>query len=166
MEIKDFKSEIYALRDKVLRFAFCMMNNTEDAEDVAQEVLLKLWDQRDKLENIHNLEAYAMRMVRNMSINRLEAPRRKQESIEDSALTDEKASPLKSVEDKDLLTLMQSIIQGLPENQRVVVQLRSIEGYTLSEVAEITEMTENNVRVTLSRARQRIKEIFNNNYQS
>ncbi|MEL7001998.1 MAG: sigma-70 family RNA polymerase sigma factor [Bacteroidota bacterium] len=166
MEIKDFKSELYALKDKVLRFAFCMMNDSADAEDVAQEVLLKLWSKRDGLKEVKNLEAYAMRMVRNMSLNKLEAPRRRQDSIEDVTLIDQKASPLKVAEDKDLLSIMQSIIQSLPENQRTVVQLRSIEGYALDEVAEITEMTENNVRVTLSRARQKIKEIFDGKYQS
>ena len=165
MEIRDFKSEIYALKDKALRVAFYMMNNMEDAEDVAQEVLLKLWDKRHQLKDIHNVEAYTMRMVRNMSLNKLEAPRRSQESLDNLKLSVSEASPHKSVEDKDLFALMQNIILGLPENQRVVVQLRSIEGYSLSEVAEITDMTENNVRVTLSRARQKIKEIFDKKNQ-
>ena len=152
------------MRDKVFRFAHVMLKNQEDAEDLTQEVIMKLWSKRLTLKEIDNMESYIMRMVKNMSLNRLAASHKRHDSLEEVETKETVVAPHKVLEDRNLLEIMQLIIDGLPENKRMVVQLRSVEGYSLSEVAEITELTENNVRVVLSRARQEIKQIFQQQY--
>ncbi|MEO1255064.1 MAG: sigma factor, partial [Bacteroidota bacterium] len=57
MTKKEFQRAVSPIRDKLYRFALRMMNNVPEAEDVVQEVLIKLWQQRERLLQITNLEA-------------------------------------------------------------------------------------------------------------
>jgi RNA polymerase sigma factor (sigma-70 family) len=71
MNWKTFHMNVEAIRNKLFRFAVSMLRDEAEAEDVVQEVVIKLWKQRDQLDRIHNMEAWTMRLTRNLSIDKI-----------------------------------------------------------------------------------------------
>ena len=159
MDIQAFKVQALPVREKVYRLSLRMLRCDADAEDVAQEVMLKLWTMRDQLATYRNVEALAVQIGKNICINKIKA--RKQtsndalENMHEPALT-----PDLQLEDANSMATVSCIIDRLPETQRMVIRLRDIEGYKLAEIAEILGCEESAVRVNLSRARKRVKEEF------
>jgi len=65
----DFKKDVLPLCNKLLRFAFQILQDEEEAKDVLQDIYLKLWQKRDDLGKVENMEAFAMRMIRNRCLD-------------------------------------------------------------------------------------------------
>jgi RNA polymerase sigma-70 factor (ECF subfamily) len=159
MQLTEFKSKVYPLRHRVFRLAKWILNNQEEAEDVAQEIMVRAWTMRDRLSGYKSIEAFLITMTRNLCLDRIKTTRKStditQLKIESSA-----PSQLEDVLAKELHAIIRTIIQSLPDQQRLVVQLRSIEELPFDEVSEITGLSINNVRVCLSRARKTIQERY------
>ena len=150
----DFYRRVLPVRHKLYRFAFRILGSVEEAEDVVQEVLIKTWTKREELPTLNNVEAWCMRVTKNMSLDRLRR-RQKREYTGTEALdiAAEEPGPLQWTEQNEFMEKIQIIIQKLPENQRMVLQLREIEGYSYKEIEEVLEMTSAQVKVNLHRAR-------------
>lgn len=71
MNQETFKTTVFIHKDRLFRFANRFLLDQDDAFDLVQEVLLKLWESRNELLKITNIEAYAMRMTKNLALNRL-----------------------------------------------------------------------------------------------
>jgi len=160
METAEFKRMVIPLCSKLLHFAYMLLRDTGEAEDAVQEVCLKLWKIRESLENYNSVEAFAMKVTRNWCLDRLKA--KKPVYIEHyangyEASTDE-WNPHQLLENHDKLKLLDALMQRLPEQQKMIVQLRDIEGLEFEQIADMMEMNLNAVRVNLSRARNRMKE--------
>ncbi len=123
------------------------MGDSDDAEDVVQDVLLRLWQIRDELHL--PLRPLAMCLVRNRCIDLIRRRRGTDELKDDIA--DEPTI------DDDRYKRVMMIIDTLPTMQQMVVRMRHIEGMEMKEIAGITGTTEVAVRKTLSRARQAIR---------
>lgn len=162
MHLEDFKSKVFPLKSKLYRFARWMLQNNEDAEDMVQEIFLKLWTIKDTLGQYNCLEAFALRMTKNMCLNKIKANKTSMVDIEGQNLHTLTVPPDKELEYSHTASTMTHIIQLLPPQQRLVVLLREIEELEIEEIAQITELTENNIRATLSIARKRIREIYKN----
>lgn len=161
MKIDEFKNKILPLRDKLFRLALRMMRNQEDAEDVVQEVMLKMWDIRSDWEKIENKEAYCCRMVRNISLGKIDLKDYGNETLDEHwELRLEDESPGEKIEKDDNLRWLHELIARLSEKQRTVVQLRDIEGMSYREIAVCMAISEEQVKVTLFRARKEIREMF------
>lgn len=65
-----FKETVFIHKDKMYRFAKSILKDEDDAIDLIQEVMLKLWQQKDELKEVENREAFAMRCVRNEALNK------------------------------------------------------------------------------------------------
>jgi RNA polymerase sigma-70 factor (ECF subfamily) len=145
---------------KLLHFANLMLRENSEAEDAVQEVCLKLWKIRDSLDKYISIEAFAMKVTKNWCLDRLKA--RKPVYIESySYLNDsrsEETDPYKILERTDRKNLLNFILDKLPEQQRLIIQLRELEGLEFEEIAEITDMNINAIRVNLFRARNKIRE--------
>ena len=157
--MKDFTRQITPIKDRLFRFAMRMVDNVALAEDVVQEVLIKLWDKRSELPHIQNLEAWSIRLTRNLSVDKLRSKHQKvdgfQEGFDMVSMTQ---TPAEIMESKDALQRIHQLIQTLPEKQKLVLQLRDIEELSYKEIAEILELPMNQVKVNLFRARQHLKE--------
>ena len=159
MNHKVFLDYISPFQDKIYRFARRLLISKDEAEDTSQEILLKLWQQRQKIQEIKNLEAYAMTLTKNLCYDRL-----KSKSSENISLTNAKyeaenyISLQKQVENNDMMEKVQLIINQLSDQQRMVMQLRDIEQYEFSEIEKITGIKETTLRVILSRARKTVRE--------
>ncbi len=156
MQVKEFEQEVVVLKQKIFRFAKRLLSFTADAEDLTQEVLIKLWNKRESLKEYRSVEALAMTMTRNQCVDRLRAKNyNRVELKQDSAVHHD--TPLKVVESKSQMQMMHQIIEQLPEQQKMIVQLRDIEAYPYEEIAEIMDMSIATVRTNLSRARKKLR---------
>ena len=169
MDPLTYKKMILPIKDKLYRLAKMMLQTREEAEDALQDVLLKLWDNRLSLANYRSVEALAMRMTKNQCLNRLRSPQyRRGPNAHAVEVGSPELSPDRSLEVHDSLHLMQRLVGALPAQQQLIVHLRNVEGYSYEEIEEITGMTVNAIRVSLSRARQQLREQFSriDNYEN
>lgn len=128
--------------------------SSDEAEDVVQDLMVKFWQKKDELEQFGNLKSYALKSVRNECLNRLKHHDVKL-GFADMQLHQ---SELYSLEVNNLKEHIIGFINQLPEKQRMVIHLKDVEEYDVSEISELLEMEENTVRVNLMRARQKVKE--------
>jgi RNA polymerase sigma factor (sigma-70 family) len=160
MDTIDFKKLVIPLCGRLYHFAHMMLRDRAEAEDAVQEVCLKLWKIRESLEQYNSLEAFAIKVTRNWCLDRLKA--KKPVYIETYHTWIDKGSgeddPHQTLEFNDRLNRLYAILNKLPEQQRLIVQLREIEGLDYTAIEEIMDMNINAVRVNLSRARQKIRE--------
>ena len=160
MQAQEFEEKVFSLKDRLFRFSLVLLKNREEAEDVVQEVLTKLWSMRGKLNKVNSIEAYAIQMVRHDCINRMKSKSRAWTSIENISERMSDQQPEQSFLRKEMFQNLFSFISGLPEQQQLVIMLRDIEGLEMSEIGSITNMTANNICVTLSLARKKIAELY------
>ncbi|RCW91394.1 RNA polymerase sigma factor [Winogradskyella arenosi] len=165
MNQADFVSLVMPFKDKVFRLAKRLLVSREEAEDATQEILLKLWNNSKKIGEYKNVEAFSMTMTKNFCLDRLKSKQASNLKIVHSNYTDDHTSLQKQVEAKDSVDWVSKIMEALPEQQKIIVQLRDIEAYDFSEIAEMLDMNETAVRVNLSRARKTIREKLTNTHQ-
>lgn len=162
MDFRAFQSQVYPLRDKLFRFARRMTGRTDEAEDVVQDAFIRLWNKRDRLAEYRSVEALAMITVKNLCLDRIKARKYPVENFDDHRRFLESIPEEKAPDRSDLLHGVKTAMRMLPEQQQMILHLRDIEGYEFEEIAEVMEMNENAVRVALSRARKRIRELILN----
>ena len=158
MNQNEFVQLIAPFKDKVFRLAKRLLISTEEAEDATQEVLVKLWSKNESLDGFNSVEAFAMTMTKNYCLDQLKSKRAGNIKIAHNNFKDGQASLDKKVEDLDSLNWVEKIINKLPEQQRLLIQLRDIEQYEFAAIAEMVNMNETAIRVALSRARKTIRE--------
>lgn len=158
MELKKFKTEVTPLRGKLLNYARRLTENDEDAEDVAQEVLLKLWNMRGQLDQYNNVEAFAMRVTHNAAIDLIRSRKPVYDSLDSVQCASPLSSPAELLEEKDQMKLMQRLIEQLPPLQQNILRMKDIEGYESKEIAELTGCNDESIRSNLSRARRKLRE--------
>lgn len=160
MNQNEFISVITPFKDKVFRLAKRLLVSVEEAEDATQEVLVKLWNKNESLSELKSVEAMAMTMTKNYCLDQLKSKRASNLKIVHNNFTDREPSLQTQVEDKDSWNWVERVINNLPEQQKLIIQMRDIEQYEFEEIAKIMEMNETAVRVALSRARKTIKEFL------
>ena len=160
MNLEAFENRVLPSTNKLFRFALRLLNNAEEAEDVVQEVLIKVWNGRAAMDQINNWEAWCMRLTKNLSLDRLRAQKRKAtDSIEVGfEVKQEGLSPHEKAEITESMQQVNKLIASLPEKQRQVMHLRDVEGYSYNEIVEIMEIDMNQVKVSLFRARSAVRE--------
>jgi RNA polymerase sigma-70 factor (ECF subfamily) len=146
------------------RLAKRLLNNTPDAEDAVQEVFLRLWTKREVLMEYRSIEAFALTVTKNLCLDRMKSKGYKLDELTENHEKMGDTNPYKKLELADSFDKIQMIIQTLPEQQRMIIHLRDIEEYDLDEIAEIMELNMNTVRVNLSRARKKVREMLTKTY--
>jgi len=162
MDREQFSIEILPLYGQLFSHARRMIGNTEDAEDIVQEVFLKLWRMRDDLERYDNVGALSAKMTRNLCLNRIKAVGRRPQEAQGGVVAETGDSPHTRLEERENLDRTMRIIDGLPELQRTVLRMKHVGGYEVNEIALITGSSAEAVRMNLSRARKRVRDIFFN----
>lgn len=168
MDSESFKKEFLPFHRKLYYIAYQLLENEADAEDLVQEAYLKLWDKRDGLSVISNPEAFSVTLVKNMCFDILRSgkyifSKQATELTQIKNYTEDD-----SLEIKDEVKQVRSIIAKLPEQQQLIVMLRDIKECSYEEIEQITGLNPTNIRVLLSRARKKVREQFNklSNYES
>lgn len=153
-----FRNDILPLKDKIFRLALRITLDRAEAEDIVQDTLIRVWNKRDEWANVDSAEAYCLTIARNLAIDR--SQKMEARNVELTSETQEMPdalTPEKELERDEQLRLVHRLINGLPEKQRTTIQLRDIEGKSYKEIADILEISEEQVKVNLFRARQHIK---------
>jgi len=157
MDQNDFVKLITPFKDKLFRLAKRLLVSTEEAEDATQEVLLKLWYNKENLDSYKSIEAFSMTMTKNYCLDQLKAKRSGNLKLVHDNYTDREPSLENQLQAKDSLNWVEKAINELPEQQRMIIQMRDIEEYEFEEIAKIMNMNETAIRVALSRARKTIR---------
>lgn len=161
MTLETFTSDILPLKNKLHRFATRYLGNEVEAQDVVQDVMIKVWNRREDIEHLENLEAWCMTVTRNLSLDRLKSSKRKNtvQMPEGLDVTDgDRHTPYHNVASGDMMKNIDGLMNTLPEKQRQVMQLRDIEGFSYKEISDILVIDLNQVKVNLFRARKFIRE--------
>ncbi len=160
MTLETFQNMVFPVKNKLYRFAFRLLGNNEEAKDIVQEVFIKVWNGREQLDQIQNMEAWCMRITKNLSLDRLrQQQRRPTDSIEKGMhISHSSLSPAESTELSESVKRIGELMAELPEKQRQVMHLRDIEGYSYNEICEILEIDMSQVKVSLFRARNAVRE--------
>jgi RNA polymerase sigma-70 factor (ECF subfamily) len=164
MTLETFKIEVLPIKHKLYRLAKRLINNIPEAEDVVQEAFLRLWTKKDELKNYRSIEAFAMTITKNLCLDRMKSKSYKTDELTDKHEKMNESTPYALLELADSFEKIQLIIQSLPEQQRMIIHLRDIEEYELDEISEIMELNMNTVRVNLSRARKKVREMLTKTY--
>ena len=165
MKSKEFIFLLEPFKDKLFRIAKRLLVSHEEAQDATQEVIVKLWKQKDKLNEYKSVEALAVTMTKNYCLDQLKSKRAQNLKIVHSNYRDWNPGIEQKIEEQDNTNWIGKIVATLPENQKLVFQLRDIEGHEFEEIANMLEISETNARVLLSRARKTIKEALIKKHQ-
>ena len=161
----EFLNIVMPFKDKVFRLAKRILVSQEEAEDATQEILLKLWKNKLKIGEYKNIEAFSMTMTKNFCLDKLKSKHSQNLKIVHSNYQDKNVSLQKQVELNDSVDWVSKIMEELPEQQKIILQLRDIEQYDFNEMAEMLDMNETAIRVSLSRARKTIREQLTNTHR-
>ncbi len=156
---ESFENIVGRVRTKASRFARSIVEDSDEAQDIVQDVFEKLWLRRSELENISNIDAYIMSSVRNLSLDR----KRNRQNREGKHQLLRNEIPLTTTIDIDHLdtaSIVQRAMTALPERQREVVHLRDIEGYQIEEISSVIGADPPTTRVLLSRGRLKLRELL------
>ncbi|NOQ27812.1 MAG: sigma-70 family RNA polymerase sigma factor [Bacteroidales bacterium] len=165
MTAEAFKENILPMNRKLLGFANRFMQDIDDSKDIVQEIYVKLWNMRNDLGKYNSIEALAMRMTRNLCLDKIKLKRTVpltgivKEELSDEAIANEQQAEIKIAAIR-----AKNAIEKLDEPQKTIMQLRDIEGYDYDEIAQILNMNVNTIRVSLSRARKKVREFLLNKY--
>ena len=155
----NFEKLAYTVKNKLYRFSLRITGNVAEAEDVVQEVLMKVWAQRDDMATVKNHEAWCMTLTKNLSLDKLRSKHHRTQNVENALpLMDLKLSPYAEIETSDAIERVKQLMNVLPEKQKQVMHLRDIEGLSYDEIAEALEMPMPQVKVYLHRARSFVRE--------
>ncbi len=158
MKQADFLHMILPFKDKLYRLAKRLLVSNEEAEDATQEVLLKLWSKKAKIEEFNNVEAFAMTMTKNYCLDKLKSKQASNLKLVHSNYKDEHTSLQKEVELRDSVSIVHQILEQLPAQQKIIIQLRDVEQYDFEEIAKVVNMNPTAIRVALSRARKYVRQ--------
>jgi len=163
MNEEEFRTKVLTHKDKCYRLALRILNDNEEAKDTLQEVFLRLWTNREKIAKHANIQAFAMLTTKNLCFDKLRSSKKFFKDYEFDNLVDNNLID-KLTEQYDTIEKVKKIIDSLPLQQKMVIHLCDIEGFSIDEKANQLDMQNLNVRVALSRARKRVKEILKKEY--
>lgn len=161
MQEISFRNDILPLKNKLYRLAFRITLNSAEAEDVVQETMIRVWDRRDEWPKFESIEAYCLKVARNLAIDRSEKMEsRHMELTPETQNLPDALDPYELLEQSEQINLIHGLLDELPEKQRTIMLLRDIEGKNYKEIAAILQITEEQVKINLFRGRQKIKQRY------
>jgi RNA polymerase sigma-70 factor (ECF subfamily) len=158
---EQFKREALPLRNQLLAYARRLLGNVAEAEDIVQEVYVKLWHMRGELPSCDSVKAMSVHITKNLCLNWMKQRRdRAQETLDGLAVLNEEPEPDVALEQKDTVEHVMRIIGRLPDLQRAILRMKHVDSFEVEEIAELTGSNPDAVRMNLSRARKKVKEEF------
>lgn len=153
---------LLAYKDKFYRFALRLVDNEFDAEDIMQELAIKIWELGEDFEKIENKDAWCMTVTRNMALDKIRSNQKRHHENMDKINLDlnETPGPDKEYESNDMMKRIRNLMKNMPETYKTVIQLREIEEMSYKEIAEIMNTDIQNVKVYIFRARKQLQELI------
>lgn len=157
-----FRNDVLPLKDALYRLALRITLSHEEAQDIVQDTLIKVWDKRESWNEIESIEAFSITICRNLALDRIKKHDNLNDSLEERQTEnpDTSLTPFEDTLLQDRIELVRNLVNALPEKQRSCMQLRDFEGKPYKEIAKILGISEEQVKVNIFRARQTVKERF------
>lgn len=162
MTANKFKSTVLPHYAAMYRAVYAMIHCADDSADIVQDSMMKLWQIRNSLESVANLEAYCITAARRQCLSHLRA-RKAHDSIDDTASSlkpDDTIDVASDTERRDQIEHIERFLDTLPEQQRTVMRLSAFGGCSNDEIVQLTGISDSNVRTLLSRGRRKIRQLF------
>ena len=163
MKTISFQSDILPLKNELFRMALRITQNREEAEDVVQETMIKVWNRREQWSQLESIEAFCLTICRNLALDKLRRMDNQVQSLSDDIDTLDQShgsNPEQVAIQNDRTQMVRQLISELPERLRTCMQLRDIEGKSYRDIATVLDITEQQVKVNIFRARQTVREKF------
>ena len=161
MNAAEFKAIWLPLEDGFYRVALYILEDSEDAADAVQDLYIRLWVSRDKLDLIRQPKAYGLAMLKNICLDRIRhAKVAKTESLKAAEIRIGSEDDVMAA--KETLRAVEKAIKSLPDNQQKVLRLRVFENMEYDEIASATGLSEGSLRVLLSAARKTLRKALGN----
>ena len=157
MSEEAFKQHILPMKDKLFRCAYRFLQDVQEAEDAVQDVMAGVWARRAEWLQWRNIPAYCMTATRNNCLDRLRRRARVLGEADAGQVVSTDRDPYEKVTNKEMMRRIQECIDALPLQQQHVIRLREMEGFSYNEIAEVLEMTLDQVKVSLFRGRSAIR---------
>lgn len=160
-----FHTEVLPLKNKLFRLALHITLSREDAEDMVQETMIRMWRRMQSGIVVENTEALAFTVCRNLCLDFMERAEQRQHVSMDDVLLETvphatALDPSQRMENAEQRETLQRLLSSLPERQRTAFVLRDVDGHSYREIAEIMQITESNVKVNIFRARNKLRELL------
>lgn len=159
-----FRNDILPLKNELFRLALRITLNPAEAEDVVQETMIKVWNRREQWQQIESIEAFCLTICRNTALDKNRKMANQSQSLDegshDAPDHSYSSNPEEQAIQQDRIALVRRLIDSLPEKQRTIMLLRETEGKSYKEIAKILDISEEQVKVNIFRARQTIKQRF------
>ena len=155
------RDDILPLKDKLFRLALRITFDRAEAEDVVQDTMIRVWNKREEWTQFGSIEAYCLTVAKNLAIDR--SQKKEAQNVELTPEMEEESEisgPYDQLVNNERMSIIHRLINELPEKQRLIMQLRDIEGESYKEIAKILNLTEEQVKVNLFRARQKVKQRY------
>lgn len=149
------------LKDKLFRLALRITFDRAEAEDVVQDTMIRVWNKREEWTQFGSIEAYCLTVAKNLAIDR--SQKKEAQNVELTPEMEEESEisgPYDQLVNNERMSIIHRLINELPEKQRLIMQLRDIEGESYKEIVKILNLTEEQVKVNLFRARQKVKQRY------
>lgn len=175
MDTKTYISLAERFRHLAMTKASQLLQDADEVEDVAQEVLLKMWERHDCLENdAKRLNAYVDTLTRNICLDKRKVKRRHpilrflwrhdEEETDSEVEIPSFDTPQRRMEEQEASDIYLKALNRLPYHWRAILQMRSEEEMSYAEIASILGTTESSARGTLSKAKAKLLELIKNVY--
>ncbi|MCL2036060.1 MAG: sigma-70 family RNA polymerase sigma factor [Oscillospiraceae bacterium] len=163
MDVKKLSIEeiVHRYSTMLYRLAFAKTGNNHDAEDIVQEVFIKLITHEKSGKTFNDEEhrkAWLIRVTSNISVNVARSPHKVKNAGEFNEEFADSPQEDKAIKDFETRSLVEPAVMSLPEKERVAVHLFYYEGLSLSQIAKATGQGINTVKSRLFRARKLLKE--------
>lgn len=150
-----FEASIWPLRGKLYRMAYLWLKNRDEAEDAVQEALEKAWSNRESLQKLDNPIGWLVKVLKNQSLQKIREHKRWAVLEEGEELSEVEELPAEA--ESPALQWVFRFLKELPEKQQEIFQLREVEGLTYEEISEYLDISIEQVKVDLFRARKSLQ---------
>lgn len=151
-----FRHIVEAFREPLFRYAYRLLGNATDAEDVVQETCVRIFMNLKQFQPGGNFRAWVYKISTNLCLDKKREAHRAAPARMDGSV-----NPGTAAETREVIRAAERALNQLPEKQRAALVLRVIEGFPYRTIAEILETTENNARWYLFEARKQLKQMLN-----
>lgn len=149
--------DFLSFRDGLVDYASALLKSRSEAEDMVQDLYLKLWSGKDKLSEIRNPEAYCKTVLRNRCLDKLDALEQRSRSDFPSKMISEGADGAEKLEKAEELKLTLAEMEKLPEGQSSALRMKALEELSYKEISQRNGMREQAVRTQVSLARRTLR---------
>ena len=155
-----FRNDVLPLKNKLYRLALRITIDSAEAEDIVQETLIKVWNKREVWNEIESIEAFSLTICRNLALDAVKKLGNNNDSLDNKTAPDCAYNPYEEIIHRDRIKVVKQIVDSLPEKQRSSMQLRDFEGKSYKDIADVLGITEEQVKINIYRARQTVKQRF------